>query len=229
MNQTQNSHIVSAYGAELEQLIDDLLRMGGLVETQLSVTLQAFIRRDLSVLPEVREREAKVNQLNDDIDKRVIRLFALRQPVATDLRVTISSMKIASDLERMGDLAKNIAFRAEDMKDFPPMSVLGQLERLGAIVAKQLHDGLESLARQDAATAIRVWRTDDEVDEHYNAVTREVLMSMTQSPQYVEPGVPVLFVSKNLERLGDHVTNIAESVHFMATGEPLEDSDTLKA
>ena len=224
MNQTQHSHIVSAYGAELEQLSDDLLRMGGLVETQLNESVMAFVRRDVNAIPAVREREAKVNRLHDDVEKRVIRLFALRQPMATDLRVTISAMKIASDLERMGDLAKTIAFRAEDMKDFPPMPVLGQLERLASLVGKQLHDVLESLARKDAATAIQVWRADDEVDEHHNAVTREVLLSMTQSPEFVEPGVPVLFVSKNLERLGDHATNIAEAVHFMTTGAQLEDS-----
>jgi len=222
---SRTAHIVTAYGEELDQLGDDLARMGGLVETQLETALGAIVRRDASVVAGVREREKQVNAMQDEIEKRVLRLFALRQPLATDLRMTISALKIASDLERVGDLAKNIAYRAEDLAEYAPLSLTDQVERLGAIVVKQLHEVLDALSSADVEPAVRVWRTDDEVDERYNALVREMLVSMTEDPGLVEPGVHVLFVAKNLERIGDHATNIAEAVHFMVTAGPLEVDD----
>ncbi|MBR9824242.1 MAG: phosphate signaling complex protein PhoU [Alphaproteobacteria bacterium] len=219
---SQNTHIVSAYGAELEMLGDELARLGGLVEIQLAEALGAFARRDASVSATVREREVKVNALTDAIEKRVIRLFALRQPMANDLRMTLSALKISSDLERVGDLAKNIAYRAQDMAAFAPMDEAGQVERLGALVAKQLREVLDAMSSHELEPALRVWRADDEVDEHYDALTRDVLVSMTRHPDRVGPGAHILFVGKNLERVGDHATNIAESVHFMVTGTHLE-------
>lgn len=224
MSLSQNTHIVSAYGAELDTLADELARLGGLVEIQLAEALSAFARRDASASAVVREREVKVNALTDAVEKRVIRLFALRQPMATDLRMTVSALKIAADLERVGDLAKNIAYRAQDMAEFAPMEEAGQVERLGAIVSKQLREVLDAMTSGQIETALRVWRADDEVDEHYDALTRDVLVSMTRNPDWVGPGAHILFVGKNLERVGDHATNIAEAVHFMVTGTHLETS-----
>lgn len=222
---THSSHIVTAYGDELDQLADELARMGGLVETQLETAVGAVVRRDVGVVPQVRAREKQVNALRDEIEKRVLRLFALRQPMATDLRMTISALKVATDLERCGDLAKNIAYRAGDLVEFAPLSLLRQVEALGAIVTKQLREVLDALSSGDVEPAIRVWRADDEVDERYNALIRDMLMSMTEDSSLVEPGVHILFVAKNLERIGDHATNVAEAVHFMVTAEQLNPKD----
>lgn len=226
MSLSQRAHIVSAYGAELDQLADDIARMGGLVETQLTEALSAFVRRNAATTAEVRAREKQVNAMYGDIEKSVIRLFALRQPMATDLRMTISALKIASDLERVGDLAKNIAYRGEDMAEFAPPPVLGQVERLGAIVTQQLQEVLDALGSFQIEPALRVWHSDDEVDEHYNSLIADVLTSMKVDSNFVGPGHHVLFVAKNLERIGDHATNIAEAVHFMVTGQHLEQIET---
>ena len=220
---SRTAHIVTAYGEELDQLADDLARLVGLVETQLEKAISAVVRRDASVTPDVKACEKQVNALQVDIEKRVLRLFALRQPLATDLRMTISALKIAADLERVGDLAKNIAYRAGDLAGYAPVSLNRQVERLGEIVIKQLREVLDALASADVEPAVRVWHSDDEVDERYNTLVREMLMSMTEDSGLVEPGVHILFVAKNLERIGDHATNIAEAVHFMVTASPLVD------
>ena len=226
---SKTAHIVTAYGEELDQLADELARMGGLVETQLENAIAAIVRRDAGVVAGVREREKQVNAMQVDVEKRVLRLFALRQPLATDLRMTISALKIATDLERVGDLAKNIAYRAKDLSEYAPLAMTDQVDRLGGIVIKQLREVLDALSSSDVEPAIRVWRADDEVDERYNALVREMLVAMSQDPGLVEPGVHFLFVAKNLERIGDHATNIAEAVHFMVTAGPLEVSgDTSK-
>lgn len=223
---SKTSHIVTAYGEELDQLADELARMGGLVETQLETALAAIVRRDASLVSSVKAREKQVNAMQVDVEKRVLRLFALRQPLATDLRMTISALKIASDLERVGDLAKNIAYRGEDMAEFAPPPVLGQVERLGAIVTQQMQEVLDALGSFQIEPALRVWHSDDEVDEHYNSLIADVLTSMKVDSNFVGPGHHVLFVAKNLERIGDHATNIAEAVHFMVTGQHLEQIDT---
>tara|TARA_R110002096_G_scaffold1542_4_gene8153 strand:- start:2279 stop:2968 length:690 start_codon:yes stop_codon:yes gene_type:complete len=222
---SKHAHIVTAYGEELDKLADELARMGGLVEMQLEAAVAAVVRRDASVIVDVRQREVQVNAMQVDIEKRVIRLFALRQPLATDLRMTISSLKIASDLERVGDLAKNIAYRSKGLIEFAPLAVLHSVERLGIIVGKQLHEVLDALSSFDVEPAVRVWRNDDEVDEHYNSLIRDMLLSMSEDPGLVGPGAHILFVAKNLERIGDHATNIAEALHYMVTAEPLDASD----
>jgi phosphate transport system protein len=219
---SKTSHIVTAYGEELDQLADELARMGGLVETQLETALAAIVRRDASLVTSVKAREKQVNAMQVDVEKRVLRLFALRQPLATDLRMTISALKIATDLERVGDLAKNIAYRARDLADYPAVNLLDRIERLGSIVIKQLHEVLDALSSFEVEPAVQVWRGDDEVDERYNAVVRDMLMSMGEDAGLVEPGVHILFVAKNLERIGDHATNIAEALYFMVNAAPLK-------
>lgn len=226
MAQTPNPHIVTAYGEELDQLAFDLARMGGLVETQLSDALSAVLRRDVSLIPQIREREVHVNSMQLDVERRVIRLFALRQPMAHDLRTTISALKIAADLERVGDLAKNIGYRARNLTAHAPMPFNVRIERLGTLVLKQLHDVLDALANGDVDQATRVWRNDDEVDEHYDALLSEVLVAMSADSSIVDPGAHFLFVVKNLERIGDHATNIAEAIYYKGTGGILESADT---
>lgn len=221
---SRTAHIVTAYGEELDQLADDIARMGGLVETQLETAVNAVVRRDASIVADVKARERQVNALQVDVEKRVLRLFALRQPLATDLRMTISAIKIATDLERVGDLAKNIAYRAGDLAEFQPVELTQQIEKLGNVVTQQLRRVLDALSSADVDPAIRVWQSDDEVDERYNTLVREMLLSMTKDSSLVGPGVHILFVAKNLERIGDHATNIAEAVHFMVTAGPIKEA-----
>jgi len=227
METSSHDHIVTSYGEELDELADEIARMGGLVETQLVDALMAVVRRDESIIKTIRTREVKVNSMQEEIDKKVIRLFALRQPMATDLRVTITALRLASDLERIGDLAKNIAFRSKHMNKYPPMEMTQRIERLGSIVIKQLREVLDALSSDDIEPAIRVWQNDDEVDEHYNSLIREMLLAMAEDSSLVDPGANILFVAKNLERIGDHCTNIAEAVHYQVTGDALEAADLI--
>jgi phosphate transport system protein len=217
-----HDHIVTSYGEELDDLADEIARMGGLVETQVIDALTAVVRRDASIAKNVRKREVTVNAMQVEIEKKVIRLFALRQPMATDLRVTITALRLASDLERIGDLAKTIAYRAADLNSYPPLDVTQRIERLGNIVTRQLREVLDALSADNVEPAIRVWRNDDEVDEHYNSVIKEMLLLMSGDSSLVDPGAHILFVAKNLERIGDHCTNIAEAVHYQVTGDTLE-------
>lgn len=219
---SKNAHIVTAYGDELDQLASELARMGGLVESQLADALMAFVRRDASPAAPIRERESQVNGMQSDIEKRVLRLFALRQPLATDLRMTISALKIAADLERIGDLAKSIGYRAADLSEYEHFDLLVRVEKLGTLALKQLREVLDALSSGEIEPAVRVWHSDDEVDEHYEALVREMLVSMSEDSDLIEPGAHVLFAVKNLERIGDHATNIAEAVYFMVTGDELD-------
>jgi phosphate transport system protein len=220
-----HDHIVTSYGEELDELSDDIARMGGLVEAQVVDALKAVVRRDAALSKMIRKREVRVNAMQVEIDKKVIRMFALRQPMAADLRVTITALRLASDLERIGDLAKNIAYRAIDLNKYPPMDMMQQVERLGRFVSKQLREVLDALSSNDIEPAFRVWRNDDEVDEHYNSLIRDMLLAMSEDSSLVDPGAHILFVAKNLERIGDHATNIAEAVHYQVTGEALESVD----
>jgi len=155
------------------------------------------------------------------VERRIIRLFALRQPMAADLRATIAALKIIADLERVGDLAKNIARRTHALNEHDPVAYTSQVERMGRLVLGHLSQVLSAYAAGDIAPAVGVWERDDDVDEHYNSLFRDVVTGMTEEPRLIGPGAHLLFVAKNLERIGDHATNIAEVVHYVVTGEEL--------
>ena len=217
-----NQHTVKAYGDELNQITAEVARMGGLAEAQVSDAIDSVARRDVALARAVVDRDLKLDALQRDIERKAIRLIALRQPVASDLRRTLGAMKMASDLERSGDLAKNIAKRALILAEAEPMQPLTRsIERMGRLVSTRLRDVLDAYTASELDRAVAVWQTDDEVDEHYNALFRELLTYMMGDPRTIGACTHLLFMAKNLERIGDHATNIAETVHYEITGDDM--------
>ena len=217
-----NEHIVKSYEDELNTLTADCARMGGIAEAQVHDALEAVVKRDEAMAQAVVSRDERLDVLERDIERKAIRLIALRQPVASDLRKTLSAMKLAMDLERTGDLAKNIAKRGLVLAEGEPMQVLTRsIERMGKLVSNRLRDVLDAYTASELDRAISVWTADDEVDEHYNSLFRELLTYMMGDARTIGACTHLLFMAKNLERIGDHATNIAETVHYEITGEDM--------
>ncbi len=217
----QGPHIVKAFSEELEQIAAQVATMGGLAESMISDAIDAVVKRDNDLAADVVARDKQVDQMQHDLEKQVIKMLALRQPMASDLRVCISALKLVTDLERVGDLAKNIARRARDLNAVEPLALTKSVERMGRLVQGHLHQVLDAYSTGETDRAVGIWERDDEVDEHYNALFREMLTAMAEDSQLIGPGAHVLFVAKNLERIGDHATNIAEVVHYLVTGREL--------
>jgi phosphate transport system protein len=217
-------HTVRAYDEELDAITAELARMGGLAEAEVADSIRAITGRDVALAEAVINRDARLDALEMEIERKAIRLIALRQPVADDLRRTVAAMKIASNLERCGDLAKNIAKRALVVTEADPVTPLSaSIERMGELVTTRLKDVLDALASRQVDRAIGVWMEDHEVDEHYDAIFRELLTYMMGDPRTITACAHLLFVAKNLERIGDHATNIAEILHYEITGVELTD------
>jgi phosphate transport system protein len=217
-------HTVRAYDDELEGLTAELSRMGGLAEVEVGESIRAIVRRDVTLAQGVIDRDARLDEIEMDIERRAIRLIALRQPVADDLRRTVAALKISMNLERCGDLAKNIAKRALVIAESDPITPLTRsIERMGELVASRLKDVLDAFAARDIDRARTVWQRDQEVDEHYDSIFRELLTYMMADPRTIGSCAHLLFVAKNLERIGDHATNIAEIIVYEITGEQLTD------
>jgi len=215
-------HTVKSYEEELNALSAECARMGGLAEAQVADAITAVVKRNQELASAVVGRDDKLDGAERDIERRAIRLFALRQPMADDLRRTISAMKIANNLERCGDLAKNIAKRTLVIVESDPMTPLTRsIDRMGRLVVQRLTTVLDAYARSDLERAIAVWSQDEDVDEHYNSLFRELLTYMMGDPRTITACAHLLFVAKNLERIGDHATNIAEIVHYQITGEEM--------
>ena len=215
-----NTHIVKTYGDELDQLAAEVVLMGGMAESQVADAVEAVARRDVALAQNVVQRDQRLDELEKDVERKCIRLIALRQPMADDLRKTVAAMKIANSLERIGDLAKNISKRSIVISEAEPMSVLTRsIERMGKLVSSRLRDVLDAYKGGKKDLAQSVWASDTEVDEHYNAMFRELLTYMMADPRTISSCTHLLFMAKNLERIGDHATNMAEHIHFELTGE----------
>ncbi len=215
-----NTHIVKTYDEELDQLSAEVVLMGGLAESQVADAVEAVARRDVALAQSVVQRDHRLDELERDLERKCIRLIALRQPMADDLRRTVAAMKTANSLERIGDLAKNIAKRAVIVAEVEPMSPLTRsIERMGKLVSSRLRDVLDAYKSGKQDLAQSVWTSDTEVDEHYNALFRELLTYMMGDPRMISACTHLLFMAKNLERIGDHATNMAEYIHFELTGE----------
>ena len=214
-------HTVRAFSEELEALSSDIARMGGLAEQALTQAVTAIARRDSAIARVVIEGDKKIDEMQREIERKIMRLLALRQPLGRDLRQTVAALKLAADLERIGDLAKNIAKRALMIQEFDPIALTRSVERMGKLAAAQLKQVLDAFVSREIAGAISVWLQDQELDEHYNSLFRELLTYMMEDPRMIGPSAHLLFVAKNIERIGDHCTNIAEVVHYLETGDDL--------
>ena len=224
-----NTHIVSAFSEELEHLSADLLRMGGIAETMITDACRAVMNSDVLLAEETAARDDEVDEIEADAERRIVRLLALRQPMATDLRSVVAALKVSSELERVGDLSKNIAKRVPALTAGDPGGVLKGIERMGQAVCVQLHSVLDAYSGADANLALSVWAGDEDIDQHYNSLFREVLTYMTEDPRMISAGAHLMFIAKNLERIGDHCTNIAEIVHYQVTGDYLASNARPKA
>ena len=215
-----NEHIVKSYEDELNSLTAECARMGGLTESLIADSITAVVKRNQELAAQVVIRDEKLDEAERDIERKTIRLIALRSPVADDLRRAVAVMKVANNLERCGDLAKNIAKRTLVIIETDPLTPLTRaIERMGKLVLGRLSSVLDAYTRSDLERALAVWSQDDEVDEHYNALFRELLTYMMGDPRTITACAHMLFVAKNLERIGDHATNIAEIVRYQITGE----------
>lgn len=217
------AHIVTAYDQEFAQLRKLFSEMSGLAESQLDGALRALSKRDTSIAEDVRRSDRRLDTLEAEVDALVVRMLALRQPVANDLRMVIAMLRSASDIERIGDYAKNIAKRIPTLSQMPVSPVTRSVTRLGRLTQAMLKDVFDAYADQDVEKAIVVWEADEEVDELYTSVFRELLTYMMEDPRYITSCTHLLFIAKNLERIGDHATNIAETLHFQVEGVRLEE------
>ncbi len=217
-----NEHIVRSYGDELKQLTSDVTRLGGLAEAQVSDALDALSRRDVALAKSVVARDQKLDDLQAEIERATFRLIALRQPMAVDLRHAVAALKLSMTLERCGDLAKNIAKRSLVLADAEPLTPFSRsMDRMGRLVLTRLKEVLDAYSASDVERAVTVWSRDEEVDEHYNSLFRELLTYMMSDPRTIGASAHLLFIAKNLERIGDYATNIAEVIHFELTGEEI--------
>ena len=208
--------------AELRQLVAEVIRMGGLAEAQVTDAVDAIVRRDVPLAQALIIRDLRLDSFQRDIERRALDLIGRHNPAEADLRRAISTLKLAMNLERCGDLARNSAKRSLVLSAGEPLLPLtGAIERMGRLVSARLREVLDAYAASDVEPALNVWRRDGEVDEHYESLFRELLSLMANDPGQVAAGAHLLFIAKNLERIGDHATNIAEILHFQMTGQEL--------
>jgi phosphate transport system protein len=221
MPQDQPDHIVRSYDEQLRRLRDMVARMGGLAERQVHDATIALVRRDVALAGEVVARDAALDALEREVEAFCIRILATRQPMASDLRFIVAAMKVAHNLERIGDYARNGAKRSIVVAQQPQIGSLNGFLRMSQLVQENLKLAIDALASEDAEAAARVWAADEPVDDIYNGIFREMLTHMMEDPRNITAATHLLFIAKNLERIGDHATNIAETVHFAVRGAAL--------
>ena len=217
-------HIVKSFEQELKRLRVLITEMGGLVENEVALATQAVLEQDNLAAGRAVETDPKVDAVEREVEQFVIRLLALRQPVAQDLRLIVASLKITGDLERIGDYAANVAKRSIVLAQFSLPYSLAGFAHMARMVQGQLKLIIDALGDNDAEKAMEVWRSDQVVDDIYNAIFRELITYMMEDPRNITPCTHLLFIAKNLERIGDHATNIAENLYYAVKGESLPDS-----
>ena len=219
MNEQRN-HIVKSYDEEQNALLDELIRMGRMSVAQLDAALDVVERRDDKAAERVIGNDEAIDALEQQVNHDVIRLIR-RGPLAGDLRVILAALRVASDIERIGDLAANIAKRSMALNLSPPLPHTRGLDALGRMAARQVRDVLDAYVQRDGETALRVRASDAELDTLYTGLFRELLTYMMEDARAITPCTHLLFMAKNLERIGDHATNIAENVWFLVHGDDL--------
>lgn len=212
---TDTTHAARHFETELEHLKSRLLEMGGLAEEQVRLAIQGLVDHDAGLIGRALAGDGPLNALHIEIDNRCFTLLALHQPMAADLRTIVAAVKINTDLERVGDLAINIAEAAARYTAHPPVKRLIDIPRMADAAQAMLRDALDAFVRGDTALAQHVLDRDDEIDELKSQIFRELLTYMLQDPSTIEPALDLILISRHLERIGDHATNIAEDVIFI--------------
>ena len=219
-----NEHTVRSYDEELSHLTNLIARMGGLAEAQLEGAIQALVKRDSDLASKVIAADTKVDEIEQEVHSFTVRLLALRQPVAHDLRLIVGALKISGDLERIADYAANVAKRALVLNQVPPVKPTAGVPRLGRLVQEIVKEVLDAYVEQDNDKAVKVWRQDEEVDDMYTGLFRELITYMMEDPRNITACIHLMFIAKNIERIGDHATNIAETIHFLVNGVPIREA-----
>jgi phosphate transport system protein len=214
-------HTVQSYDEEIEELTGLIVQMGGVAEKQLADAVAALVERDVDLAQQVIDRDRTVDELEEQVDKRVVRLLATRQPVAIDLRMIAMGLKISNDLERASDYAAGIAKRAIRLAGQPQLKAFVTIPAMAEVCQQMLKDVLDAYVARDAEKAMAVWDRDEEVDAFYNSLFRELLTYMIEDPRRTQVCIDLMFCAKNLERIGDHSTNIAEKIHYIIHGEQI--------
>ncbi|MGB8486741.1 MAG: phosphate signaling complex protein PhoU [Xanthobacteraceae bacterium] len=217
-------HTTRAFDIDLQDLARLVAEMGGLAEKQIGESVDALNTHDLALAQRVIALDDKIDMLQREIEEKAILTIARRQPMAVDLRDIVGALRVANDLERIGDLAKNIAKRVGALDDDIELTkVLRGVEHMADLVLSQIKDVLDAYTRRDVEKALAVWRGDEEVDAVNNSLFRELLTYMMEDPRNISLCIHLLFCAKNIERMGDHATNIAETVYYIVEGRPLAD------
>ena len=216
-----SEHIVKSYDEELKRLQHGIAEMGSLAEGELQNAVQALVRRNADLGHQIVLDDARIDELEQNATAQVVRLLALRQPMASDLREIVAALKISSDLERIGDYAANIGKRVVALSQTPPFKLPAALPRMGWLAQQNIRDTLAAYSERNADKALRAWQADEELDETYSSLFRELLTHMMEDPRNIGSCTHLLFIAKNIERIGDHATNIAETIYFMVMGEPI--------
>lgn len=213
-------HIVSSFDADLKDLGRKVVEMGGQAERLVADSVQALVKRDAELAQKVIVLDGPVDVLQREIEEKAVLTIARRQPLANDLREIVAAMRVANDLERIGDLAKNTAKRVLALTgEFHPQKLVRGVEHMSGMVLEQLKEVLDAYASRDDARALQVWKRDGEIDILYTSLFRELLTYMMEDPRNISLCTHLLFCAKNIERIGDHATNIAETVHYLVTGQ----------
>ena len=221
--QQATGHTLKAFDEDIERLRALISQMGGLAEHAIGEAMRCLVQRDIEGAARVVEGDKKLDVLEIETERRAVQLIALRAPMASDLRDVVAALKISAVVERIGDYAKNIAKRVpllENMGKSEPLSLLPEMAR---IATGMVHDVLDAFVERDSEAAVRVCERDSAVDDFYDSIFRALLTHMMENPQSIGQSAHLLFVAKNLERVGDHATNIAEMVYYAATGEHMTD------
>jgi len=216
-------HIVKSFDEELARLSDLINRMGGLAETQLEDSIEALQKRDSSLAEGAIEIDRVIDAHHAEVDELAIRLLALRQPMAADLRHIVTALKVAPIVERIGDYSKNVAKRTIALNQVPPVKPLFTIPRMGRLVREMIKDVLDAFSNADVGMARDVWARDKEGEDMYDSLFRELLSYMMEDARNITACTHLLFVARNIERIGDLATNVAELVHYQVEGEPLSE------
>jgi phosphate transport system protein len=217
-------HIVKSYDEELEHLNNDIIKMGGLTEAQIARSIESVVRRDPELATRVIADDELVDELNYQIDIQTTRLLALRQPMALDLRHIVAALKISADLERIADYAANISKRAITLAGAAPVPPVHSIPRMSRMAQQMVKEVLDAYIARDVDKAISVWHSDETLDKMYTSLFREALTYMIEDPRSISMCTHLLFIAKNIERIGDHVTNIAETIYFLVHGDRMRET-----